>query len=430
MIAVRLISQPTCLATFLSRHQVARGTFILFFNEVFDAMFRLEGKGKQDGGDGGREDCTAGAGGCTAGCGTGWCHGEDWTQVPDLLLSMGRRGVVLRVTRTHVVLRPRCTFPRHPSLQAAGAPTLPYYPGEPNSLFRPLFLWTSTRIHARTCMSRFPQSITGCAPTATPTCRTGQSSLCALVCRVDACVSLPPPPTLLRHRLCADSEPNVQNAVQFLDALIKDIAADCTHWDVAAFIPKVRMQCAQAPHRVRFLRWHSPHPRTLHAGRWRRTQHLVPATPAARLPARDQSIALKLKRQLFHFSKLFLTQALPSPPVPLFAQLRDYLRVTNPHKRQFLLSWVVVLDSLPHVHMLRHLPALLDGLLSMLAEPVREVRTQAANCLKVRSSARRRWDGCDSVMGNAGCYSVLADPVRVMRTQTAKCLKARTKARG
>ncbi|EFJ46562.1 hypothetical protein VOLCADRAFT_62382 [Volvox carteri f. nagariensis] len=101
-------------------------------------------------------------------------------------------------------------------------------------------------------------------------------------------------------RLCADSEANVQNAVQFLDALIKDIAADCTNFDVAAFIPK----------------------------------------------------------------------------------LRDYLRVTNPHKRQFLLSWVVVLDSLPHVKMLRHLPALMDGLLSMLAEPVREVRTQVANCLK------------------------------------------------
>lgn len=108
--------------------------------------------------------------------------------------------------------------------------------------------------------------------------------------------------------MCADSEANVQNAVQFLDALIKDIAADCTHWDVGAFIPK----------------------------------------------------------------------------------LRDYLRVTNPHKRQFLLSWVVVLDSLPHVRMLRHLPALLDGLLSMLAEPVREVRTQAANCLKVRQPGSQR----------------------------------------
>ncbi|KXZ45904.1 hypothetical protein GPECTOR_49g488 [Gonium pectorale] len=101
-------------------------------------------------------------------------------------------------------------------------------------------------------------------------------------------------------RLCADSEANVQSAVQFLDALIKDIAADAEAFDVAAFIPK----------------------------------------------------------------------------------LRDYLRVTHPHKRAFLLSWVALLDSLPHVRMLRHLPALLDGLCGMLAEPVREVRTQAANCLK------------------------------------------------
>ncbi|GIL89811.1 hypothetical protein Vretimale_16501 [Volvox reticuliferus] len=101
-------------------------------------------------------------------------------------------------------------------------------------------------------------------------------------------------------RLCADSEANVQNAVQFLDALIKDIAADCTNFEVAAFIPK----------------------------------------------------------------------------------LRDYLRVTNPHKRQFLLSWVEALDSMPNVKMLPHLPALMDGLLSMLAEPVREVRTTVAKCLK------------------------------------------------
>ncbi|GLI67554.1 hypothetical protein VaNZ11_011781 [Volvox africanus] len=101
-------------------------------------------------------------------------------------------------------------------------------------------------------------------------------------------------------RLCADSEANVQNAVQFLDALIKDIAADCTNFEVAAFIPK----------------------------------------------------------------------------------LRDYLRVTNPHKRQFLLSWVEALDSMPNVKMLPHLPALMDGLLSMLAEPVREVRATVAKCLK------------------------------------------------
>ncbi len=53
-----------------------------------------------------------------------------------------------------------------------------------------------------------------------------------------------------------------------------------------------------------------------------------------------------------------------------------------------------MLDSLPHVRMLRYLPALMDGLLSMLAEPVREVRTQAANCLKVRGTAPRPFCAC------------------------------------
>ncbi len=36
----------------LSYCQVARGTFILFFNEVFDAMFRLDGREKRGGGEG------------------------------------------------------------------------------------------------------------------------------------------------------------------------------------------------------------------------------------------------------------------------------------------------------------------------------------------------------------------------------------------
>eukprot|EP00798_Chlamydomonas_sp_ICE-L_P022232 gene22232-29299_t len=41
-------------------------------------------------------------------------------------------------------------------------------------------------------------------------------------------------------RLCADSEPNVQNAVQFLDNLVKDILTESPHFNVDAFIPKLR----------------------------------------------------------------------------------------------------------------------------------------------------------------------------------------------
>ncbi|KIZ00332.1 putative Protein VAC14 like protein [Monoraphidium neglectum] len=88
-------------------------------------------------------------------------------------------------------------------------------------------------------------------------------------------------------RLCADSESNVQNAVTFLDNLVKDIVTASPQFSVDAFIPK----------------------------------------------------------------------------------LRDYMRVTNPYKRQFLISWVAVLESVPDLDLLAYLPELLDGLLNLLSDP-------------------------------------------------------------
>lgn len=64
--------------------------------------------------------------------------------------------------------------------------------------------------------------------------------------------------------------------------------------------------------------------------------------------------------------------------VPL---LEECLTVTNPFKRQFLLSWVAVLDSVPDIDLLLFLPRILPGLLEMLNDPHREIR-QAANKLQ------------------------------------------------
>lgn len=64
--------------------------------------------------------------------------------------------------------------------------------------------------------------------------------------------------------------------------------------------------------------------------------------------------------------------------VPL---LEECLTVTNPFKRQFLLSWVAVLDSVPDIDLLQVLPRILPGLLEMLNDPHREIR-QAANKLQ------------------------------------------------
>eukprot|EP00201_Polytomella_parva_P000025 CAMPEP_0175039508 /NCGR_PEP_ID=MMETSP0052_2-20121109/630_1 /TAXON_ID=51329 ORGANISM="Polytomella parva, Strain SAG 63-3" /NCGR_SAMPLE_ID=MMETSP0052_2 /ASSEMBLY_ACC=CAM_ASM_000194 /LENGTH=479 /DNA_ID=CAMNT_0016301383 /DNA_START=141 /DNA_END=1576 /DNA_ORIENTATION=+ len=100
-------------------------------------------------------------------------------------------------------------------------------------------------------------------------------------------------------RLSADSESNVQNAVQFLDSLVKDVVTACPSFDVHAFIPK----------------------------------------------------------------------------------LRDYLRVVNPHKRQFLISWVVLLNSIPDLDMISYLPQLLDGILAILSDVNREIRQAAFGCL-------------------------------------------------
>jgi vacuole morphology and inheritance protein 14 len=57
--------------------------------------------------------------------------------------------------------------------------------------------------------------------------------------------------------------------------------------------------------------------------------------------------------------------------------LKERLTVLNPYVRQFLVGWIIVLDSVPDIGMLQFLPELLDGLLNMLSDPNREIRQQA-----------------------------------------------------
>ena len=54
--------------------------------------------------------------------------------------------------------------------------------------------------------------------------------------------------------------------------------------------------------------------------------------------------------------------------------LRQRLQVRNPYVRQFLVSWISVLDSVPDIDMLEHLPMFMEGLLSMLSDPNRDIR--------------------------------------------------------
>lgn len=72
--------------------------------------------------------------------------------------------------------------------------------------------------------------------------------------------------------------------------------------------------------------------------------------------------------------------------------LKEYLTVINPYKRQFLISWISVLASVPDIDMLQYLPELLEGLMGMLSDSNREIRQAAGKALQVTS--------CQAAMGN------------------------------
>ncbi|GAB4814784.1 hypothetical protein N2152v2_001830 [Parachlorella kessleri] len=62
--------------------------------------------------------------------------------------------------------------------------------------------------------------------------------------------------------------------------------------------------------------------------------------------------------------------------------LQEYLTLPDPYKRQFLLSWLGLLDSLPEVSLVPHLPCLLPGLLGLLSDTNPEIRQGATKLLQ------------------------------------------------
>lgn len=68
-------------------------------------------------------------------------------------------------------------------------------------------------------------------------------------------------------------------------------------------------------------------------------------------------------------------------------RLREYLTVVNPYKRQFLISWISVLASVPDIDMLQYLPELLEGLMGMLSDTNREIRQATGKALQVQQIA-------------------------------------------
>ncbi|KAH6890982.1 vacuolar protein 14 C-terminal Fig4p binding-domain-containing protein [Thelonectria olida] len=61
--------------------------------------------------------------------------------------------------------------------------------------------------------------------------------------------------------------------------------------------------------------------------------------------------------------------------------LKERIWVINPFTRQFLVGWITLLDSIPDLELVTHLPDFLGGLLKFLGDQNADVRAATQNCL-------------------------------------------------
>lgn len=61
--------------------------------------------------------------------------------------------------------------------------------------------------------------------------------------------------------------------------------------------------------------------------------------------------------------------------VSFMPMLRERISTKNDFARQFIISWVSVLDTVPQIDMVLFLPDLLDGLFKILEDPKTEIKT-------------------------------------------------------
>ncbi|PRW60313.1 VAC14-like protein isoform X1 [Chlorella sorokiniana] len=101
--------------------------------------------------------------------------------------------------------------------------------------------------------------------------------------------------------------------------------------------------------------------------------------------------------------------------------LQESLEVSNPFKRQFLLGWLALLDSLPDIDLAAHLPALLPGLLGMLSDGNAEVRSACTKLLQEFLLEVQTSGGGTDVSGLA---LILAQQLEQRRDEEAALLTA------
>ncbi|GJN87777.1 hypothetical protein Rhopal_000732-T1 [Rhodotorula paludigena] len=143
-------------------------------------------------------------------------------------------------------------------------------------------------------------------------------------------------------KLAADTEVSVKNGSELLDRLLKDIVTE----QAAIYISRANFGDDYDEDRDAYA---AAHPST-------GAEKATTSTPAQ--PQR----AFSLPRF-----------------IPL---LHERISVLNPFTRTFLISWLLVLDSVPELELISHLPDFLEGLLKYLGDPTAEVRFSTESLLE------------------------------------------------
>lgn len=105
--------------------------------------------------------------------------------------------------------------------------------------------------------------------------------------------------------------------------------------------------------------------------------------------------------------------------------LQERIHVVNPFTRTFLVSWVTLLDTIPDLELVAHLPAFLGGLFKFLSDPNRDVHVATQGALerflneikriakikgRIAESQRSQSDGRNKHSNSSDTASVRTDP--------------------
>lgn len=155
-------------------------------------------------------------------------------------------------------------------------------------------------------------------------------------------------------KLAADSEVSVKNGAELLDRLLKDIVCETAPQYVSHYqdIPHIRARQDAAA-------GYSGGAAELDVAREK-------AHPSAGSQGKDEEHTAA--NRTFSLARF----------VPL---LSERMYVLSPFTRNYLVSWITVLDSVPDLELVNYLPQFLDGLLKYLSDPNTDVRLATANVL-------------------------------------------------